>query len=122
MTNSTNKFREQIENLMLTVLESIYDDTIIFNDGEYLIIYKGTHRALMGHSNLVSLANSIRYDKYVYNIDVEIDSIKYSFIEFVEKYSTDPESFTPTSINIICPFNGLNILLVKTELSYHYYG
>lgn len=30
MTNSTNKFREQIENLILTVLESIYDDTIIF--------------------------------------------------------------------------------------------
>lgn len=73
----------------------------------------------MVYSNLVSLANSIRYDKYVYNIDVEIDSIKYSFIEFVEKYLTDPESFTPALINIICPFNGLKILLAKTEQSYH---
>lgn len=81
---TTHVITTQIENLILTVLESIYDDTIIFDEeGGYLIIYKGRHKALMYYSNIVSLANSVRYNKYVYNIAVEIDSIKYSFIEFV---------------------------------------
>jgi hypothetical protein len=119
---TTHVITTQIENLILTVLESIYDDTIIFDEeGGYLIIYKGRHKALMYYSNIVSLANSVRYNKYVYNIAVEIDSIKYSFIEFVEKYSADHESFAPASINIICSHNDLNILLLKVKGLYHCY-
>lgn len=55
---TTHVITTQIENLILTVLESIYDDTIIFDEeGGYLIIYKGRHKALMYYSNIVSLAN-----------------------------------------------------------------